>query len=99
MTLNTPDAVTVMRVQGGLVLGFAAILAYCVVSQRRLLAGLAVLAAISAAIAGTRVLGLAVDGPGPFTLMVVKPEVLLTVLSTLALSFEWRRSRGGARQL
>ncbi|HEX4573772.1 MAG TPA: DUF4345 family protein [Gemmatimonadales bacterium] len=99
MTLTSPDAITVMRVQGGLVVGFAAILAFCVVSERRLLAGLGVLATISAAIAGTRVLGLALDGPGTFTLMVVKPEVILAVLSTLALFLEWRRSRAGARQL
>ena len=94
MTLGSPDAITVMRVQGGLVAGFAMILAYCVVSERRLLAGLGVLATISAAIAGTRVLGLALDGPGPFTLMVLKPEVVLVAVSTLALFVDWRRSRG-----
>jgi uncharacterized membrane protein YdcZ (DUF606 family) len=98
MILSSPDAITVMRVQGGLIVGCAAILAYCVVSERRLLPGLGILATISAAIAGTRVLGLTLDGSGPFTLMVVKPEVLLVVLSTLAFFFEWRRSRAGWEQ-
>jgi hypothetical protein len=99
ITVSSPDAITFMRVQGGLILGFAAILAYCALAERRLLAGLGVLATISSAIAGTRLLGLALDGPGPFTLMVVKPEVFLVVLSALALFFEWRRSRSGGRQL
>jgi uncharacterized membrane protein YdcZ (DUF606 family) len=98
MILSSPDAITVMRVQGGLIVGCAAILAFCVVSERRLLPGLGILATISAAIAGTRVLGLTLDGSGPFTLMVVKPEVLLVVLSTLAFFFEWRRSRAGWEQ-
>ena len=98
MILSSPDAITVMRVQGGLIVGFSAILAFCAFPQRRLLAGLEVLATISAAIAGTRLLGLILDGPGQFTLLVVKPEVLLVVLSTLALFFEWRRSRSGWAQ-
>jgi hypothetical protein len=44
--------------------------------------------------------GLAVDGPAPFTLQVLKPEIALVVLSALGLFLEMRRaSRGGLPRL
>jgi len=91
IALGSSDAVTIMRVTGGLFLGLALVLAACIVSERRLLAGLGVLATVNAVVTAVRVLGLVVDGPGPFTLQVLKPEVVLVVLSSIALLVEWRR--------
>jgi hypothetical protein len=93
MTLGSPDAITVMRVEGGVFVGIAAALVACLIAEARLLAGLALLAIVIVAVTAVRLLGLALDGPGPFTLMVLKPEVALSVLSTLGVALEWRRSR------
>jgi Domain of unknown function (DUF4345) len=93
-TLGSPDAITVVRVQGGVFGGIAVVLVYCLVSQRRLLAGLGFLATIITSVAALRLIGLMLDGPGPFTLMVLKPEVALSVLSACAVLLERRRSRG-----
>jgi hypothetical protein len=91
MTLGSPDAITVMRVEGGVFVGIAAALVFCIVSVRRLLAGLGLLVTILTAITAVRLLGLAIDGAGPFTLRVLKPEVVLVVFSTIAAFVERRR--------
>lgn len=92
-TLGSPDAITVVRVQGGVFIGIAVILAYCLASERRLLAGLGFFATIITGVAGVRFIGLVLDGPGPFTLMVLKAEVVLLVLSACAVLLERRRSQ------
>ena len=92
-TLGSPDAITVVRVQGGVFIGIAVLLAYCLASERRLLPGLGFFATIITGVAGVRLMGLMLDGSGPFTLMVLKPEVGLLVLSALAVLLERRRSR------
>ena len=93
-TLGSSDAITVVRVQGGVFMGIAVVLAYCLASERRLLAGLGFLATIITAVAVLRLIGLMLDGPGPFTLMTLKPEVALSLLSACAVFLERRRSRG-----
>jgi hypothetical protein len=92
-TLGSPDAITAVRVQGSVFIGIAAILAYCLLSERRLLAGLGFFATIITGVAGVRFLGLMLDGPGSFTLMVVKAEVVMVVVSACAVLLERRRSR------
>jgi len=91
IVLSTAEAVTIMRVSGGVFLGMALIFIGCLMSERRLLAGLAFLATIATAILTLRLVGLAVDGPGPFTLFVLKPEAVLVALSSVALYFERKR--------
>lgn len=91
IALGSSDAVTIMRVTGGLFLGLALVLVACIVSERRLLTGLGVLATVNAVVTAVRVMGLIVDGPGPFTLQVLKPEVALVVLSAIAFFVERRR--------
>jgi len=91
IVLNTPEAVTIIRVSGGVFLGIALTLAGCLISEARLLAGLVVLATIATAILTLRLVGLVVDGPGPFTLFVLKPEVALETLALLAFLVERRR--------
>ena len=93
IALGSSDAITIMRVTGGLFLGVALVLAACIVSDRRLLAGLGVLFTVNAAVAAVRVIGLVLDGPGPFTLQVLKPEGALVALSAIAFLVERRRQR------
>lgn len=98
ITLGSAEAVTIMRVSGGVFLGFAMVLVGCLWSERRLLVGLGCLTTIAGAILTMRLLGLAVDGPAPFTLRVLKPEVALVLLSAAALFVERRRlSAAGAQ--
>jgi hypothetical protein len=97
MTLGSPDAITVMRVEGGIFVGMAAVLAFCLTSERRVLAGLGFFATIIIAITAVRLLGLVLDGPGPFTLMVLKPEVVLVLLSLVGVALERRRARVAPR--
>jgi hypothetical protein len=89
IALGSPAALTVMRVSGGVFLGIALVLLACVVSQKRLLVGVGTLMTIATTVTAVRLFGLAVDGPAPFTLKVLKPEIALVVLSTLA--FIWQR--------
>jgi hypothetical protein len=55
----------------------------------------------AAMVAGVRFIGLVLDGPGSFTLMVLKAEVAMVVLTACAVLFERRRSQSLAsnRQL
>jgi hypothetical protein len=95
-TLGSPEAITAVRVQGGIFIGIAVVLAYCLASERRLLAGLGFLGTIITGVAGIRLIGLWVDGPAPFTRMVLKPEVALSILSACAVLLERRRSQSSA---
>ncbi len=97
ITLGSNEAITIMRVSGGVFLGIAAFLLVCIAAERRLLAGVAVLAVVSIAVTAVRLFGLAVDGPAPFTLRVLKPEIALVVLSALGFVFEMRRLREDPR--
>jgi len=91
MLLGSAEAITNMRVVGGAFLGVAAVLVACVLSERRLLAGLGLLATFASAILAARLVGLAVDGAAPFTLRVLKPEIALVALSSVAFWLERRR--------
>jgi hypothetical protein len=93
ITLATPDAVTAMRVSGGIFLAIAIIMIACLSSERRLLIGLAVLSTIASVILAVRLVGLGLDGPGPFTLRVLKPEVVLVLFSGVGVWLERRRRR------
>ena len=90
---RSPDAVTVIRVQGGVLIGIVVILAYCLFSERRLLAGLGFFTTIITAAAGLRVIGLVLDGPGSLTRMTSKAEVVIAVVATCATLLERRRSQ------
>ncbi len=92
-TLGSPDEITAVRVQGSVFIGIAVILAYCLASERRLRAGLGIFATIITGVAGVRCIGLLLDGPGSFTLMTLKAEVAMAVVSALAVLLEHRRSR------
>ena len=56
-----------------------------------------ILALVSIRVTAVRLYGLAVDGPAPFTLQVLKPEIALVLLSSLGFLLERRRLRGNSR--
>ncbi len=89
--LGSAEAITIMRVSGGVFLGIALALVACLVSEERLLTGLGTLAIIATTITAVRLVGAVIDGPAPFTLMVLKPEIGLVVASSMAFWLEYRR--------
>jgi hypothetical protein len=98
IVLTSPTAATVVRVGfGGFPLGFAVALFGCVVSTRRLLGGLFLLASIAGAATLTRLQGIVLDGPTPYNLLLLRPEIALCVLSALGVILERRRRRRGER--
>jgi hypothetical protein len=96
IALGSPAGITVARVGfGGFPLAFALILLGCLTAERRLSTGLAALMVVALVLTAARLLGLVLDGPAPFTVHVLKPEVALVVASTTAFVLERRRRRLG----
>lgn len=91
IVLGSLEAMTIMRVSGGVFLAVAFVLFGCAVAERRVLVGLGFLLTFAGTITAVRLLGLALDGPAPFTLFVLKPELALVGASTAALLLERRR--------
>jgi Domain of unknown function (DUF4345) len=91
ISLGTPAAVTNMRVVGAMFLGVAIISVACLISIKRHLTGLAVFVPIIVVVTAVRILGAMVDGPDHDTLQVLRPEVVLLVLSSIGLFLEFRR--------
>jgi hypothetical protein len=92
ITLGSAAGITVARVGfGGFPLAFAIMLLVCLVAERRLLTGLALLIVVAVVLTGARLLGLVLDGPAPFTMRVLKPEFVLVLASTAAFFLERRR--------
>ena len=92
ITFGSAAGITVARVGfGGFPLSFALVFLACLLSERRLLTGLAALSVTAVVVTSARLLGLAIDGPAEFTLRVLKPEVVLVVASTAAVFLERRR--------
>jgi hypothetical protein len=92
IAFSAPGGVTVGRVGfGAFPFAFAIILSACLVSERRLLLGLRLLNTVVVVLTAVRILGLIVDGPAAFTLKVLRPEIALTLLSTVAVYLEGKR--------
>ena len=93
IALPSPSAVTSMRAVGGGFAGVGLLLLATLPSQRWIRSGLILLLTFAGALTAGRLVGLALDGPAPFTLKVLRPEVALVVLSGLALLTTFRRQR------
>jgi hypothetical protein len=94
IVLSSPAAITVVRVGfGGFPLGFAVALVGCLVSTRRLLGGLLLLASIMAAATITRLQGIVLDGATPYNVALLAPEIAFCVLSAVGIVLERRRRR------
>jgi hypothetical protein len=91
IVLGSPAALTNTRISGAEFLAMALVLAGSVISRPRHRAALLLLAVFSAVLTAVRVFGLVVDGPAPFTLRVLKPEIAVTVLAAVAYTLERRR--------
>lgn len=90
---TSPAGVTVARVGfGGFPLGFAIALLACVISTKRLLTGVSLVAAVIGAATIARVQGLLVDGPTTYNLLLLRPEIAMLTLSVVGIALErWRR--------
>ena len=93
IALPSPSAVTSMRAVGGGFVGVGLLLLATLASQRWIRSGLILLLTFAGALTAGRLVGLALDGPAPFTLKVLKPEVALVALSGLALLTTFKRQR------
>ncbi|HEX7795215.1 MAG TPA: DUF4345 family protein [Vicinamibacterales bacterium] len=95
IALRSPSAVTTVRVGfGGFPLGFAVALFGCLISTRRLLTGVALLAAVIGAATLARVQGLLLDGMTPHNLGLLWPEAAMLTLSVVGIALERRRRSG-----
>jgi len=94
ITLGSAEGITMMRAVGGTFLAMAIAFGVSLASDRRLVSGLGLLAIVAWTLTTTRLIGVALDGPAPFTLLVLKPEVALVVLSTAAFVLLRRRLPG-----
>src|SRR5258708_22529438 len=94
IVLTSPTAMTVFRVGfGGFPLGFAIALFGCLISTKRLLTGVSLVAAVIGAATLARIQGLLVDGATPYNLALLRPEVVMLTLSLFAIVLERRRRR------
>jgi uncharacterized protein DUF4345 len=92
--LGSVMAISRVRVGfGGFPLALSCILLGCLLSQRRLLTGLGVLATTVAMITAARFVGIAVDGPAEEALRLLRVEIVLLVLSVAAIFLERARQR------
>jgi hypothetical protein len=95
IVLGSPEAITNTRVSGGVFLAMALVMAAAFASRERHRDGLFLLATFSFVLTVVRIFGLIVDGPAPFTLLVLKPEITVTLAAAGAYLLERRRSTGG----
>jgi hypothetical protein len=92
--LSTAGAITVARVAfGAFPFGFAAILATSLFSMKRLFFGVYANVLMIGILTLVRIQGLIVDGYDPLTVKILRPEIVLTVLSLIGLYLELRRRR------
>ena len=92
IVLRSPTAVTVARVGlGGFPLGFAMALCGCLISTKRLLTGVFLIAAVVGAATVARIQGLILDGATADNLGLLRPEFALLLLSTIGIVLERRR--------
>lgn len=94
VVIASPTGMTVVRVGfGGFPLGFAVALVTCLISTERLLGGLYLLASVIGAATLARIQGLVLDGATPYNSGLLRPEVVLCILSLVGIALERRRRR------
>jgi Domain of unknown function (DUF4345) len=94
ISLGTATAITNMRVGfGAFPLGFAIIVFSCLISTGRLLRGLFFVGTIIAVTTAVRIYGAVVDGTTHATIKVLRPEIVMSILSGVGIILELRRRR------
>ena len=90
--LSSNEGITVGRVGlGGFPLAFAIITLACLVSRRRILAGLYMLLTVVGIVLIVRIVGMVVDSSVRESVHLLIPEIVLLTLSLIALGVELRR--------
>jgi len=94
ISLGTATAITNLRVAfGAFPLGFAIIVFSCVISTKRLLRGLFFFGTIIGVVTAVRIYGVLTDGATPESLKVLRPEIVMLMLSIVGILLEMRRRR------
>lgn len=94
MAFNSGLAITTGRIGfGAFPLAFAVITLSCLISRRRVLAGLYVVLTVIGAVFAVRVVGMLIDNSVKGNVRLLMPEIVLLLLSSLGLSIELRRRR------
>jgi len=97
IVLGSVMAISRVRVGfGGFPLALSLILFGCLLSQKRLLTGLTVLATTVGVVTVARLVGIAIDGPADEALKLLRVEIVLLALSVAAIFLERARLRRGA---
>ena len=93
-SLNSPLGYTVLRVGfGGFPLAFAIIFLACLVSTRRLLTGLSIVATQVTVVLAVRIQGVCLDGTASQNFKLIVAEIVLLALATIGLFIEFGRRR------
>ena len=94
ISLGSALASTTARVSlGAFPLGFAIVTLVCLMSKRRLVAGVGFVVAVVGSAFIVRLLSILADGPVPQSLRLLAPEVILLTLSAPSLFLELRKRR------
>ena len=92
ISFNTAVGVTVARIGfGAFPLAFAIITLSCLISRQRLLTGIYIVLTVIGVALVVRVFGMLVDNSVKESMKVLTPEVVMLVLSLIALNLERRR--------
>jgi hypothetical protein len=93
IVLGSPAAITDTRAQGAVFIALALFTLVSLVSTRRLLGGLMLVAIVVGFITAARVLGALVDGAAAETMFKLVPEIVLLTLAAIGVLIELRRQR------
>jgi hypothetical protein len=94
LSFISQGGITVGRVAlGGFPLATAIVILLCLVSARRFFYGLLFFLIVIGVLTIVRIYGLAVDGVTPWNVRVLKPELVLTILTAVSIFFEFRRRK------
>jgi hypothetical protein len=94
IVLGSVMAISRVRVGfGGFPLALSLILLGCLLSRKRLLTGVTVLATTVGVVTAARLVGIAIDGPAEEALKLLRVEIILLALSVAAIFLERARLR------
>jgi hypothetical protein len=94
IVFSSNGGITVGRVGfGGFPLAFALILLACLISRRRILAGIYMVLTIDIVALLVRIIGMVIDNSVKENIPVLVPETVLLLVSLIALNVELRRRR------
>ena len=94
ISLGSPTGITVVRVAfGGFPLATAILTLMSLIFPKQMFNGLILTAMVVGVLTIVRIYGVAIDGMTAWNMKVLKPEIVITVLSIVAIIFEMRRHK------